>query len=81
MAIPFTPVVVNTGKEVVIFDAGNGAGRRKVGAGRLAAALGTAGFKAEQIDKVVITHFHGDHIGGLMEGGKPLFPNASYVAG
>lgn len=47
MAIPFTPVVVNTGNEVVMFDAGNGAGRRKAGAGRLAAALGVAGCKPE----------------------------------
>lgn len=31
MAIPFTPIVVNTGKEVVLFDAGNGAARRKAG--------------------------------------------------
>lgn len=79
MAIAFTPIIVNTGREVVAFDVGNGAGRREVGAGRLAAALASAGFSPDQIDVVVLSHYHPDHIGGLMEGGQPLFPNARYV--
>jgi glyoxylase-like metal-dependent hydrolase (beta-lactamase superfamily II) len=78
MVIGFSPVVVNTGVEVVLFDSGNGAGRRP-DAGQLASMLGTAGFQPDQIDVVVLTHFHPDHIGGLMEEGAPLFPNARYV--
>lgn len=81
MMIPFTPVIVNTGKEVILFDAGNGAARRGKGAGLLASQLASAGFTADQIDIVAITHCHPDHIGGLMEGGKPLFSNARYVCG
>lgn len=70
----FTPTVVNTGSEVVLFDAGLNA------AGTLA-ALAQAGYAAEDIDVVAITHMHGDHIGGLMNEGAPTFPNARYVTG
>jgi glyoxylase-like metal-dependent hydrolase (beta-lactamase superfamily II) len=72
-------VIVNTGEQLVLFDSGNGAARRP-DAGRLAELLETAGFAPGEIDVVVLTHFHPDHIGGLMEDGAPLFPKASYVA-
>lgn len=80
MAISFAPVMVNTGKELILFDAGNGAGRRP-NAGALRATLAAAGYTPEQLDVVVVTHFHPDHIGGMMEDGKPAFPNARYVTG
>ena len=81
MEIGFTPVIVNTGKEVILFDTGNGEGKRRPKAGLLLERLKGAGFMPEQIDKVVITHAHPDHIGGLTEGGKPAFPNARYYMG
>lgn len=77
--ITFTPVVVNTGNEVVLFDTGWGSGNP--GRGQFAATLGAAGYKLEDIDVVVLTHFHPDHMGGLMDGDKPVFPNARYVVG
>lgn len=79
----FSPMVVNTGKELVLFDTGNGERGfvpRPAG-GWLAAQLGPAGFKPEQIDVVVLSHGHPDHIGGVMEQRRPLFPNARYVTG
>jgi glyoxylase-like metal-dependent hydrolase (beta-lactamase superfamily II) len=85
---PFIPTLVNTGKELVLFDTGNGALRRereqlraRAPDGRLVARLGEAGYQPADVDVVVITHGHPDHIGGLTEGGKPVFANARYVFG
>ncbi|MGH0214472.1 MBL fold metallo-hydrolase [Sinorhizobium meliloti] len=79
----FTPTIVNTGKELVLFDTGNGENGfvPRPNGGWLANLLGPAGFAPEQIDVVVLTHGHADHIGGLIEGGRPLFPNARYAIG
>jgi glyoxylase-like metal-dependent hydrolase (beta-lactamase superfamily II) len=77
----FTPTLVNTGSELVLFDTGLGAGAREGGLGKTAAALKTAGYSPDQVDVVVITHFHPDHFGGLMEGDAPAFANARYVLG
>jgi len=76
--IEFTPTIVNTGAELVLFDAGNGALRRP-NAGSLHQKLADAGYAPESVDVVVMTHLHPDHIGGLMEDGAPAFPNARYV--
>jgi glyoxylase-like metal-dependent hydrolase (beta-lactamase superfamily II) len=77
---PYTPVLVNTGKELVLFDAGNPKGRAPT-SGKLPEVLTAAGYSREQVDVVVITHGHVDHIGGLMLDDKPAFPNARYVLG
>lgn len=70
----FTPTVVNTGVELVLFDTGlSGPGTT--------AALASAGYSADQVDVVVITHMHGDHIGGMTTGDAPTYPNARYVTG
>ena len=76
----YVNTLVNTGKELVLFDVGNGKARM-ASAGKLPDLLVTAGYRPEQVDVVVITHGHPDHIGGLMEGGKPVYPNARYVFG
>ncbi len=71
----FTPTVVNTGSEVVLFDAG-------LAAAMTVPALEAAGITADQVDIVVLTHMHGDHIGGLTgDDGTPTYPNARYVTG
>ncbi|MGI9424007.1 MAG: MBL fold metallo-hydrolase, partial [Hyphomicrobiaceae bacterium] len=77
----FTPTIVNTGKELVLFDTGNGDLRRNAGAGFLRERLGEAGYKPEDIDIVAFTHVHPDHIGGVLEAGAPAFPNARYIIG
>lgn len=70
----FTPTLVNTGSSLVLFDTGlNGPAT--------VAALESAGYAADQVDVVVLTHMHGDHIGGMMIDGAATFANAVYVAG
>lgn len=85
---PFTPIVVNTGKELVLFDTGNGSLaaeneqlKGRLPPGNLVARMAQAGYKPEDVDVVVITHGHPDHIGGLTKGGQPVFSNARYVFG
>ena len=77
----FAPAAINTGSDLVLFDTGLGPGGRAQGLGRLVEGLTAAGYTPEDVTVVVLTHLHGDHIGGLMEDGAPTFPNARYVAG
>jgi glyoxylase-like metal-dependent hydrolase (beta-lactamase superfamily II) len=67
--------LVNTGTKLVLIDTG-AAGLFGPTLGNLAANLKAAGYQPEQVDEIYITHMHPDHIGGLMAGDKPVFPNA-----
>jgi glyoxylase-like metal-dependent hydrolase (beta-lactamase superfamily II) len=67
--------LVNTGAKLVLIDTGTG-GNFGPTAGRLVANLQAAGYRPEQVDDIFITHFHGDHLGGLSANGERVFPNA-----
>lgn len=76
LSVPYNPLVVATGKEVVLIDAGNGEFGQP-GTGKLFENLIKAGYDAKAITAVVISHFHGDHINGLRnKAGEFAFPNA-----
>ena len=81
MQFTFAPTLVNTGSELILFDTGNGEGGREGGVGQTRANLIASGYTPEQVTHVVLTHMHGDHINGIMEGGAPAYPNAAYVTG
>ena len=74
--IPFTTVVVNTGSKLTLIDCGNGNSGAPT-SGTWMANFNAAGFDAKDVDTVIISHFHGDHINGLrLKDGSAVFPNA-----
>jgi len=72
--------LINTGDKLVLVDTG-AADKFGPKTGRLLANLKAAGYQPEQVDMVLITHMHGDHVGGLVVGGTLAFPNATVHAG
>jgi glyoxylase-like metal-dependent hydrolase (beta-lactamase superfamily II) len=74
--IPFTPFLVVTPAGRFLLDTGF-ADNGPPTTGKLAAQLAAAGFKPEDVDHVVISHYHGDHINGLRKkDGSLAFPKA-----
>ena len=70
----FTPTVVNTGTELVLFDTG-------LAPEAITGVLAAAGYTPDQVDVVVLTHMHGDHIGGIAGDAGATFANARIVTG
>jgi glyoxylase-like metal-dependent hydrolase (beta-lactamase superfamily II) len=79
LAMPFTPLLANTGGRLVLLDTGSG-GQLAPTAGTLVANLAAAGVEARAVDTVVISNFHPDHIDGLRtKDGALVFPNAEIL--
>jgi glyoxylase-like metal-dependent hydrolase (beta-lactamase superfamily II) len=75
---PYPSLFVNTGQQQVLVD--TGAGDMAPTTGNLMSNLQAEGIAPEDIDVVILTHGHPDHIGGNIDSeGKPAFPNARYV--
>ncbi len=73
--VPYTPLLVVSGDLRILLD--TGAGPLAPTTGRLRASLNRAGYQPDEIDLVVLSHGHPDHIGGLLaEDGAPVFPQA-----
>ena len=79
----YSPIVVNTGSKLVLIDTGNGpaaAALPNSSYGQLPLNLAAAGIDPGAIDIVVISHFHGDHVNGLLTADNKLaFPNAEVL--
>jgi len=75
---PYICLAVNTGEHQVLVD--TGAGDLAPSTGKLLQNLQAAGIAPEDIDTVIITHGHPDHIGGNTDSeGRSTFPNARYI--
>jgi glyoxylase-like metal-dependent hydrolase (beta-lactamase superfamily II) len=75
-----TVLLVKTPTNNILFDSGWGTGAKEAPqAGLLIKNLETTGIKKEEIDRIIFSHAHVDHIGGHIDAsGKPVFPNARY---
>ena len=79
VTIPFNPVVIDTGGKLVLFDTGNGP-VPNAPVGKLLANLKAAGIEAGDIDTIVVSHMHPDHINGLKTAdGRLAFANAQVM--
>lgn len=67
--------LIKTDGKTILFDTGLG-----IPDSRLEDGLAAAGVTPEGIDYLYLTHFHGDHIGGMMDGDAIVFPNAEVYA-
>ncbi|TCZ66623.1 MBL fold metallo-hydrolase [Roseicella aquatilis] len=78
--IPFTVTFVDTGRQLIAFDAGNGATPAGATMGRMIENMRAAAIDPAKVSAVIHSHFHGDHVNGLLnaEGGR-AFPNAEVV--
>ncbi|WP_224544111.1 MBL fold metallo-hydrolase [Mesorhizobium sp. CA16] len=81
MPIPLTVVVLQMNGRTVMMDAGSGVGQWQANATHLPANMKAAGIDYKAIDTIMISHFHPDHVWGLMEKGTndPVFPNAELI--
>lgn len=81
MPIPLTVVVLKMNGRTIMMDAGSGVGQWQANATHLPANMKAAGIDYKAIDAIMISHFHPDHVWGLMEKGTntPVFPNAELI--
>ena len=83
MTTPYNPIVVNTSGKLIVIDTGTGEAayeRSKGVTGQFQTNLKAAGIDRNAVDMVIISHFHGDHINGLITPDKKLaYPNAEIL--
>ncbi|MBN8991106.1 MAG: MBL fold metallo-hydrolase [Rhizobiales bacterium] len=81
MPIPLTVTVLKIGDKYIMIDSGSGVGQWQANATNLPANMKAAGIDREKISTILVSHFHPDHVWGLMEKGTnaAVFPNAELI--
>ncbi|OWV92566.1 MBL fold metallo-hydrolase [Rhizobium sp. R693] len=81
MPIPLTVVVLRMGDRLIMMDAGSGVGQWQANATHLPANMAAAGIDYRKINTIMISHFHPDHVWGLMEKGTnaAVFTDAELI--
>src|SRR6185369_8405127 len=81
MPIPLTVIVLKIGDKHIMVDAGSGVGQWQANATHLPGNMNAAGINRSQISTILVSHFHPDHVWGLMEKGTnaAVFPNAELI--
>jgi hypothetical protein len=82
VGLQINTILVNTGDKLVLIDAGCGVGKFQKTTGRLLGNLAAAGYAPGDIDMILFTHCHFDHLWGISDGKNAslLFPSAEFVA-
>jgi glyoxylase-like metal-dependent hydrolase (beta-lactamase superfamily II) len=80
---PYNPILVNTGAKLALIDTGTGEAAYRASKGengQFLANLAAAGIDVQAVDAVIISHYHGDHLNGLLRADNSLaFPNAEIL--
>ncbi|PIF18935.1 MULTISPECIES: MBL fold metallo-hydrolase [unclassified Acidovorax] len=77
--VPYTPFLVVTGARKILIDTGLGEFGGAT-TGKLLDSLRAAGMQASDIDTVLVSHYHGDHINGIRnKAGELVFPKAKVM--
>ena len=83
MTIPYSPIVINTGSSSSSSTPASAkptSSAARATSGQFQTNLKAAGIDRDKVDTVIISHFHGDHINGLIKpDGSPAFPNAEIL--
>src|SRR6202140_5433804 len=82
VGLQINTLLVNTGGKLVLIDAGCGVDKFQSTNGRLLGHLASAGYAPGDIDMILFTHCHFDHLWGISDGKNAslLFPSAEFVA-
>jgi glyoxylase-like metal-dependent hydrolase (beta-lactamase superfamily II) len=78
MTTSLNAYLINAGSRLVLVDTGAGEPFGGPALGHIVQNIKASGYDPAQVDTILLTHMHGDHIGGLIDAeGNPVYPKAT----